>query len=172
MRVSEIIGKPIVSGDKGERYGQVRDLLVDAQGTRIVGLVVGQGLFSAEHVLRYTDVKAFGADVIVTGTGARMIGAREWHARGIDTPRSSALQHRRVITDRGRYLGSVKDMFLDDETGEIEAYDIAGSAFAGLIERRDVLPHTQDVVVGPAAIVVPDVAARAVQERGEDVTSG
>jgi len=39
-RVSEYLGKPIVSADTGERVGTVADVLVDAHAGRITGVIV------------------------------------------------------------------------------------------------------------------------------------
>jgi uncharacterized protein YrrD len=162
MRVSEIVGKSVISRGNGDELGHVTDLLVDAEASRVVALVIGHGPCSAEHVLRYADVRRFGSEAVLTQSAARLIRPREWAAREADTPRSSTLKNRRVMTDHGRYLGAVRDMLLHDQTGRIEAYDIAGVAFAGRIQRSDVRPHPEGNVAGPAAIVVSEEAVAAV----------
>jgi uncharacterized protein YrrD len=166
MRVSEVIGKTVVSADTGEKLGDVADLLVDAEATRIVGLVIGAGMFSSERVLPYEDVTALGRDAVVARSGRNVVGPRDWHARAAGAERTSALRNRRVITDHGRQLGAVKDIVLEDGSGRVDAYDVSGAAFAGLIERRQVLPHSRAVVIGPDAIVVPEELANAVPEPG------
>jgi uncharacterized protein YrrD len=56
----------------------------------------------------------------------------------------------------------VKDILLEDGTGRVDAYDVAGAAFAGLVERRQVMPHSNAIVIGPDAIVVPEELVNAV----------
>ena len=76
MRVSEVVGKPIVSADTGEKLGTVADLLVDSAAARVVGLVIRGGLLSAEHVLPYAvqpfSVPAHPADLASPMMRSRM----------------------------------------------------------------------------------------------------
>ena len=157
-RVSEIVGKPVVSAESGESVGKVTDLLVDANGDRLVGVVVRRGMFGTEHVLPYTDVQAVGRDALVARSDHGVVGPREWHERHIDAARSSTLKDKRVVTNHGRQLGAVKDVYVDEHTGTIEGYEVEGRSFGGLVGRRSTLPRSQGVSIGPDAVIVSDDA--------------
>ena len=159
-RVSEYLGKPIVSADTGEKIGTVADVLVDAHAGRIVGVIVSGGLLTSEHVLPYADVQVMGGHAVSAKSGRHIIGAREWRDAGSDASRSKTYKDRPVITTGGRELGAVRDVYVNEQTGVVEAYDIAGSAFTRLVERRSVLPQSVDVSVGPDALIVSEEAAR------------
>ena len=79
-RVTELIGKPVVSADTGEKLGTVSDLLLDDSGNGLVGLVLRHGLMKSENVLPADFVQTLGADAIVSRTG-QLIGIREWRER-------------------------------------------------------------------------------------------
>ena len=81
QRISELVGKPIVSAATGERVGRVTDLLLDRGSCRTVGLVLAGGLMSSEHVLPYSDVQVVGKDAIVARSGDGVMGPKEWKAR-------------------------------------------------------------------------------------------
>lgn len=159
LRVSDIVGKPIVSAAKGENIGKVADVLVNPGVTEVVGLVIAGGLFRSEHVLPFTDVQAFGKDAIVSRATEGAIAAREWRQQDLATMRVSTLRHRRVMTAAGRQLGAVKDLQLDEQTGAVQAFDVATPTFGGLSERRSIVPLTPGISVGPDAIMLPDEAA-------------
>lgn len=159
-RVSEYVGKPIVSADSGEKVGTVADVLVDAHAGRIIGLVIGGGILKSEHVLPYADVQAMGNDAVVARSREHVMSAREWHESANDAARSSTFKNKRVITATGRELGAVRDLYINEQTGVVEAYDVAGPAFIRLVERRNVLPQSGAVAVGPDALVVSEDAAR------------
>jgi uncharacterized protein YrrD len=74
----------------GDKLGNVADLLVDSEATRIVGLVMSAGVFSSERVLPYEDVTAVGRDAVVTRSGNGVVRPREWRVRGVDAERTSA----------------------------------------------------------------------------------
>jgi uncharacterized protein YrrD len=158
QKVSELVGKPIVSADTGKRIGKVSDVLVDPQAQHIVGLVVGTGVLSAEHVLPYADVQTLGTDAVVARSGSGVVGRKEWHQRAIATLRTSALQHKRVLTTNGRALGEIRDVLLD-EAGGVEGFEIAGSALGGLLRRRSKLPQAPGLTIGEDAVLVPDDTA-------------
>lgn len=159
-RVSEYLGKSIVSADTGEKIGTVADVLVDPQRGQIVGVVVGGGLLASEQVLPYSEVQVMGGDAVIAKSGQHVLGAREWRETGNDAARSNTYKNKRVITTGGRDLGAVRDVYVDDQTGVVEGYDVAGPAFTRMVERRSVLPRSADVTVGPDAIIVGEDAAR------------
>jgi uncharacterized protein YrrD len=65
-----------------------------------------------------------------------------------------------VITTGGRELGVVMDVYVNENTGVVEAYDVAGPAFTRLLQRRSILSQSADVTVGPDALIVSEDAAR------------
>ena len=79
-RSSDLMGKPVVSADTGEKLGTVADLLFDDHGGQFVGLVLRQGMLKSEQVLPASAVKTLGADAIVSRS-SELIGAKEWRER-------------------------------------------------------------------------------------------
>jgi uncharacterized protein YrrD len=159
-RISEYLGKPIISADTGEKVGTVADVLVDAHAGRIIGVIVSGGLLTSEQVLPYADVQVMGGDAVIVKSHRHMIGAREWREAGSDASRSKTYKDKRVFTTAGRELGAVRDVYVNEQTGVVEAYDVAGLAFTRLVERRSVLPQSAEVTVGPDALIVSEEAAR------------
>jgi len=164
QKVSELVGKPIVSAETGERMGKVADVLLDPQSSHILGLVVGGGLLSSEQVLPYADVQTLGKDAVVARSGKGVVGPKEWRQQGLDTARSSALTHKRVLTTSGRALGEIHDVLVDESAGTVEAFVVANSALGGLVRRRSILPQGSGVTIGADAVLVPDEAAAALEE--------
>ena|SRR5688572_15670978 len=79
-RSSDLIGKPVVLADSGEKLGTVADLLVDDEGRQFVGLVLRHGPFKSENVLPAEAVQALGGDAVVTRS-RDLISPKEWRAR-------------------------------------------------------------------------------------------
>jgi uncharacterized protein YrrD len=82
QRASDLIGKPVVASDTGEKLGTVSDLLLDDAGDRLIGLVVKHGGFmKGENVLPASAVQTLGRDAVVSRTGAELVPGREWKMR-------------------------------------------------------------------------------------------
>jgi uncharacterized protein YrrD len=166
QRVSEIVGKPVVSAQDGEKVGEVVDLLVDANASHIVGLIIGGGVFTSEQVLPFAEVQALGKDAVVARSRKGVLGRRPWRDLGIEASRSSTLRNRRVMTTNGRELGTIRDVCVDEATGAIEAYELGRDGLAGLLGRRSLLPRAGAVTVGPDAVIVSDEVARVLDTKG------
>jgi uncharacterized protein YrrD len=98
-RASELIGKPVVSADTGERLGTVGDLLIDDGSGSLVGLVLRHGMMKSEDVMPAAAIQTLGADAIVSRS-SELIGAKEWRQRRdaeshSDRPRSEDTVDRR-----------------------------------------------------------------------------
>ena len=81
QRVSELLGKVVVSADNGERLGTVSDVLIDETDHHLVGLVVRRGMLKSEHVLPSTAVQTFGRDAVVSRTAHDLVSAKDWKTR-------------------------------------------------------------------------------------------
>jgi uncharacterized protein YrrD len=157
--VSELIGKPVISVETGDKLGTVADALLADGDVRLVALVIGGGLLGTEHVLPFRDVQTLGGDTILARSQAGVVGAREWHEGGVRTTRSSALKGRPVVTAAGHRLGEVSDFVVDDQTGAFDALEVATSDFGGLRTKRSLVRAGAEIRIGPDAVVVPESAA-------------
>ena len=95
-RTSDLIGRPVVSGDSGKKLGTITDLLVDDSEGRLVGLVLQHGWMKSEEVLPATAVQTLGTDAVVSRS-SELMDATQWrerHARpgGDDRPAPPAAQ--------------------------------------------------------------------------------
>ena len=76
-RVTEILGKPVISADGGERLGSVSDLLLDETSHQLIGVIVSHGVFKKEEILPAAEVQSFGGDAVVSRS-SELIAANEW----------------------------------------------------------------------------------------------
>jgi uncharacterized protein YrrD len=51
-------------------------------------------------------------------------------------------------------------VYVNEQTGIIEAYDVAGPGFTRLVKRHSVLPQSAGVTVGRDAVILSEDAAR------------
>ena len=76
-RATDVIGKPVVTANGGERLGTVADLLLDDSTASLVGLVIRNGLLKRESVLPVASVQTLGSDAVVSWSN-ELMSAREW----------------------------------------------------------------------------------------------
>jgi len=153
-----MMGKAIVAAENGERVGKVADVLIDSESCEVLGVVVAGGILAAEQVLPFDEVQTLGTDAVIVRSAGSVIGRKEWRAQAPDAARFSAMTDRPVITVKGRRVGAIRDVWLSDTSGEIEAFEVGGGRVAGLVQRAigaDGRPFT----IGPDAVIVSDESA-------------
>ena len=157
-RISEIIGKPIVSAETGDRFGRVSDALLADGEVGVVGLVVSDGLFATEHVLALRDIQTLGGDTVLVRPQTEMLDAAEWRQSGVKSTRCSAVRGKPVVTASGRRLGQVSDVLINEQTGGSGAIEVTAHDLAGLRTRRSIVRGSEEIRIGPDTVVVPDAA--------------
>lgn len=153
VRAAELIGRPVVTLDRATTAGEVRDVLVDPERSRLVGFTLrGTGLLGSPliGILPAEGVQSIGRDAIMIATESSIISGRE----GM---RASVGQHqeivgKEVVTESGASLGEVSDIVLevDGPSALVVGYEVA---------RRDgqklLVPMSAGVPLSRDALVVP-----------------
>jgi uncharacterized protein YrrD len=157
-RVSELVGKTVVTSDTGEDVGRAADILVSDDGARVVGVVITHGVLANEKgVLPFDQVQSLGRDVIVAKGEPPVLDAHQWADEGVATIRSSSFRHKRIVTSDGRELGEVTDLCVDERSGDVTGYEVSESGFGGLVQRHRVIERSGNAVIGRDVVIVDAV---------------
>lgn len=175
---TDILNRSIIAFDTGKRIAKVLDLIFDQKTNQLLGFLVDEGgLFHSAKVVPLNQVTAIGPDVMV-------ISGRDVIVSVKDVPQiQTVLEHKlvlkgnRIITTDGRYLGSIIDLYFDEQTGRIEGYETSGGLFADAYSGRSFIPAPQTVKIGKEVTFVPPETAALMEEqvggiRGAMMTAG
>lgn len=112
----DIIGKAVISIDRGRNLGTVRDLFVDDELRWLAGVYLGrEGMLSRKAlVIRREDIVVFGEDFVLSRDSdvVREAKALPETERWV---RLEEVEGRQVDTPGGTRVGSIGDVLLDDE---------------------------------------------------------
>jgi uncharacterized protein YrrD len=162
----DIIGKPLVAYDSGEKVETVVDLIFDQYDNRLLGFLIDEGgWFSNAKVLPLNLVKAIGVDAII-------IQSKEAIALATDYPdihkileSNNILNGTRIMTTDGRDLGTLIDFYFDEQTGIVEGYEASGGLFADAYSGRSFVPAPQTLKIGDDVAFVPAETAGLMEEQ-------
>lgn len=174
IRVSELDGRAVVDLEAAEKLGKIDKVILDPDGRQVAGFVVSRGssLFNSgtDTVLPASSVHAIGPDAVTVRVTAGA-GAGDLHLD--DLPRVSDLVGRKVVSEEGRFLGTVDDVLVDETDGRIIGYALHGDGSSGMGdllsgERKDrQMPYLradanlragQDLIVAPETAISEDWA--------------
>ena len=157
-RVSEIIGRPLLSAETGDRLGRVSDALVAEGGVKIVAIVLGDGVIGHERVIPFHEILTLGGDTVLVRTESRLQDPDEWRQGEPRATRSSALRGRPVVSVDGKRVGEVTDLLINDETGSFDGVEVTVRRLAGFRTKRTILSVTDEMWIGSDAVIVADGA--------------
>lgn len=148
MKVSEIIGKSVVSMSDGEKVGTVQDVIIDSGQLRATAIVLGGT--PGQGYLPFETVKSIGNDAVTIETAQVIQWATQVNAA---TGRPTAdLKKLPVMDASGTELGKLQDILVDIPSGQIVSLLVAGGGVFGIGAHRQEITSTHLRAIGPAFI--------------------
>jgi uncharacterized protein YrrD len=163
---SELIGKPVVSYDTGQRLDTIHDLIFDQAYNVLLGFVVDEGgWFSAARVLPLERVQVIGPDAVIVANAQSVLAADAVPAFEKILGNNNVLRGTKIVTTDGRDLGTFVDLYFDEQTGAIEGYEVSGGLFADSTTGRSFIPAPETLKIGNDVAFVPPETADLMAER-------
>lgn len=166
IKGSQLINKPIITFSNGEIVDKVQDLIYDSQSNELLALLIDEGGFlSSARVIPFQAIKAMGPDAITIDSDQAIIKAD-------DHPRTQAIlkEYRpvkglQVMTEDGKDLGKISDLFFNESTGRVEGYEVTGGMFADAYSGRPFLPAPKTLKIGEDVAFVPNDTVQLMEEQ-------
>jgi uncharacterized protein YrrD len=163
---SDIVGKPIVAYDTGEKIGRVRDLIFDQERNYLVALLVQEaGFMSDARVLPLVAIQSIGMDAAIVGCADNIIPAKADAKIAAILDRNNIMNGTHIMTVSGQDLGKMVDLYFDETTGAIEGYEVSGGIFADAYSGRSFVPAVQTLRIGEHYAFVPAMVADLMEEQ-------
>jgi sporulation protein YlmC with PRC-barrel domain len=166
LRAADLKRRPVVDLDAALKVGEIQELILDPGAARVAGLAVsGGGGFIGmpkQLLIPSSSVHAIGPDAVMVRDIPEPDAAPSYLTA---LPRVSDLAGRRLVSDAGRVVGSVCDVFFDSQDGRLIGYEFRppnGSsgldALLGVGRARPQRYVRADAAlrIGANLIVVPD----------------
>jgi uncharacterized protein YrrD len=163
---NEIIGKPVVSYQSGRKIETVKDLIFDQNSNQLLGFLVREGgWFNSPRILLLKDVLAIGVDAVITTSADNVFSAKQLPEIAKILEYNNVLKGTRILTTDGRNLGTMVDLYFNNETGVVEGYEVSGGLFADAYSGRSFVPTPQTLKIGKDVAFVPVETALLMEEQ-------
>jgi uncharacterized protein YrrD len=163
---SDIIGKPIVAYDSGDRFSRVKDLIFDQDSNQLLALLISEeGWFSDTLIIPFQSIQAIGSDAVIVPSEDAVIRAKQLPEAKQILGRNNILKGTHIMTTDGRDLGSMVDLYFDEQTGVIEGYEVSGGLFADAYSGRSFVPAPHTLKIGEHVAFVPSEIADLMEEQ-------
>jgi len=137
IRASDLLGLPVVDLVQAEKLGLVEEIVLDPDGRRIAAFAVKNGSLPGRRKRRMVPaqrVYAIGPEALTL----EQVGGLPDEAEVGGLPTLGEMAGRRVLSRHGKLLGSVCDVLIDEDNGQIIGYALDGTGARnglGLLQR-------------------------------------
>ncbi len=154
-----LIGVAVLSRGTGNKLGRIDDLVVDPMRGLLLGLTV-QTQDSGRQVLDYLDISSFGPDAVMANNddSVRPLEASQLAHQPLA---KQNLRGARVVTEGGKLLGLVANVFVHLAPPPLVVYEVRESLLDKLLGRELFIPGSFGLALSDNAerIIVPDDTA-------------
>lgn len=163
---TDLIGKPVVAFDTGEQFERIKDLLFDQETNQLLGFLVDEGgWFSSARVLPLQNIQTIGRDAVIVAAKNTVVNAAQVPAIQRLLERNNVLKGTKIMTTDGRDLGTLADLYFNEETGAVEGYEASGGVFADAYSGRSFIPAPHAIKIGEDVAFVPPETADLMEEQ-------
>jgi uncharacterized protein YrrD len=163
---TDMIGKPVIAFDSGEKFEVIADLIFDQINNLLLGFLIDEGgLFSSARVLPLRLVQAIGPDAVIAPSRESIATANSIPEIEAVLTNNNILKGTRIMTVDGRDLGTMIDLYFDDLSGKIEGYEVSGGIFADALSGRSFVPAPQTIRIGEDVAFIPSETADMMEEQ-------
>jgi uncharacterized protein YrrD len=166
LKGRDLLDKSVVSYETGEKFERVKDLLFDQNNNQLLGLLLEEkGWFKSAKVILLKDVQAVGPDAVIVPSQDVVTSAKDIALVDQILKRNNVLKGTRIMTTDGRNLGTMIDLYFDEQTGAVEGYEVSGGLFADAYSGRSFVPAIQTLKIGEDVAFVPSYTAEYMEEQ-------
>ena len=171
MKASQqILGLPVMSVEEGRQVGVVRDLVLNPRRGTLDFILVEDGTwYLGAKILRFSNVLGIGAFALTVERISSLVEAAGC-PEALELLRAGfKLPGVKIITKKGRLIGTAGEYYVSEESGEILGCDLLPE---GSGERAGIIPRSLILTFGSDYLVVEDSADRAaVEDLAEDTAA-
>ncbi|PKM79744.1 MAG: hypothetical protein CVU89_16780 [Firmicutes bacterium HGW-Firmicutes-14] len=153
LKGREIISLPVVTSGERKQLGEVRDIIYDPYENRILGYIMensgwirdGRGFLHCDMVKREDDCIIVQDESAIRKLGT-MPELKEALKEGKD------IRGLRVEDSEGKYVGTIQDLIINEETGDISGYEVSDGVIQDLLHGRSMIPNA-DIIIDSGRVV-------------------
>lgn len=162
----DMLGKPVIAFDTGEKFETINDLVFDQVNNVLLGFLVDEGgWFTSARVLPLAQVQAIGPDAVIVASRSSITIASAIPKIETVLDNNNILKDTRIMTVDGRDLGTMIDLYFDEQTGKVEGYEVSGGLFADAYSGRSFVPAPQTIKIGEDVAFIPSETADLMEEQ-------
>jgi len=152
LSYNKILGFPLLVIDEGKKFGIINEMVFDIDNNIVEGLI-NIGVGRKRNFIRLSDIKLLEDKAVIQDSRSM----KAWDKRRKENKRfifGKELITKKVFDYNGNDLGYVCDLFLDFDTGFLEAFQLTDGIIEDIIQGRKIIPVFGKIVLKEEGLFV------------------
>lgn len=145
--LKEIIHLPIISVFEGKEVGKIKDVVIEPKNGRLeYFLVDDQSMFNVK-VVPMSKIMGVGDEALMIETSDLVVDAQK-DQKVVDLlGKNVAVVNSKIFTKKGKNLGLITEIFIDDEDGRIIGCEITKDGDKKFISSESIITYGKEVTI-------------------------
>ncbi|MFZ5969011.1 MAG: PRC-barrel domain-containing protein [Bacillota bacterium] len=145
--LKEIISLPIISVCDGQEAGKIKSVVIDPEGRKIEYFVVDDRTLLQVKIVAMSKIMGIGDEALMIETSNLVMDAQK-DSRVVELlNRNISIVQSKVFTKKGKNLGVVCELFVDEESGKIIGCEILKDGVSKFMSSDSVITFGKDITV-------------------------
>jgi len=156
IKASKVIGLPVFTINDGRKIESIEDVIYDPFQNRIEALLIEKGgWFSEAKVILFSDLQGIGEDAAIITTVSQIKKLSDV-SKNIEmiAKNDTYLTNTKIITEDGRGLGKVSDIYFDSTTGRVQEFEVSHGSIGNWKGGKKRVKISDIVTIGKDATIV------------------
>ena len=169
VKATKIINNKVLTLNSGAEIAKVHDVIYDPRENKVKALVVDEGgWFSDAKVILISDVKNIGEDAVVIESEELIKKTSDVEQKVSNIANNNDfLTKTKIVTEDGKELGHVTDLFFDDKTGIVSQLEVSGGILENAKSGKKVIEIADIITIGHDATIVKKYTSEKFDQQSE-----
>jgi uncharacterized protein YrrD len=171
IKANSIIGLPVITVIDGKNIQKVKEIIYDGQDNQVKAIVVDEkGWFHNAKIILIHNIQSIGKDAILIHDESMIIDADNQHDSIISSivNDDNFLTKNEVITESGKKLGRVTDIYFNFPGGDVDAIEVSEGFIKNIGSGTKKVQIIDVITIGENNLIVKDYAEDEFEEQGKN----
>ncbi|MCT4565385.1 MAG: PRC-barrel domain-containing protein [Maledivibacter sp.] len=146
LKVSDIIGFPIVCTEQRKFRGEVKDAILDLNSFCVVGLVVDHGsLIHHTRVIPFNSIYGINKNKVIVKFKKNMQHMNNFDFQNNFIKKNEMISGTEVVGEDENLLGFIKDIIFEEKSGNILGFVITNGLVDDIFNGIEILPFNNSI---------------------------
>ncbi|HZJ82503.1 MAG TPA: PRC-barrel domain-containing protein [Clostridia bacterium] len=147
-KAKEIIGFPLISIHEAMELGEIKELLIDPNEGRVkYVMIMDKEWYLGAKILPFNSILSIGNDAVTIESRRDMQQFSQVEEAASIVQNDIKMIKAKVFTQKGKYIGSVIEYYIDEEDGSICGFILDGSQGSMDIKNPNIITFGSETLV-------------------------